>query len=51
MVVSRAVENRTAVVMADAAYNTAIVDPYGHIPALNYSKEGEQSILAAEYLW
>lgn len=30
-IVFRAIENRTAMIMADVAFNFAIVDSYGHI--------------------
>lgn len=48
MVVFRAVENRSAVVMADVAYNSSIIDPYGRVIASQVTPEGQQAILVAE---
>lgn len=46
--VMRAVENRVAVVKADVAYASAVIDPYGKIIALrNGSPEGEAFALVA----
>ncbi len=47
--VMRAVENRVAVVKADVAYASAIIDPYGRILALrNGSPDGEAFALVSE---
>lgn len=47
--VMRAVENRVAVVKADAAFSSAIVDPYGNILALrNASPQGGAFNLVAD---
>jgi apolipoprotein N-acyltransferase len=47
--VMRAVENRVAIVKADVAYASAIIDPYGKIIALrNGSPDGEAFSLVAE---
>ena len=48
MVVLRAIENRVAVVMADVAYNSAIVDPWGRVRRLVVTPEGEALTLVAE---
>lgn len=47
-IVFRAVENRTAFIMADAGYNSAIVDPYGHLLSLSITPKGEAATLVAE---
>ncbi|MBN2044929.1 MAG: apolipoprotein N-acyltransferase [Anaerolineales bacterium] len=47
-VVFRAIENRTAIVMADVAYNSAIVDPYGKVVKSVITPEGEEAILVAD---
>jgi apolipoprotein N-acyltransferase len=47
-IVLRAIENRTAMVMADVAYNSAIVDPYGHILELSITPGGEETTLIAD---
>ncbi len=47
--VLRAVENRVAIVKADAAYAAAIIDPYGKIVALrNGSPDGAAFALVAD---
>lgn len=47
--VMRAVENRVAIVKADVAYASAIIDPYGRIKALkNASPEGGAFALVAD---
>ncbi len=47
--VLRAVENRVAIVKADAAFAAAIIDPYGNIVALrNGSPDGEAFALVAD---
>lgn len=47
--VLRAVENRVAIVKADAAYAAAIIDPYGNIVALrNGSPDGAAFALVAD---
>lgn len=48
MMVFRAVENRSAVVMADVAYSSGIVDPYGRVIASQVTPEGRQVVLVAE---
>ena len=47
-VVFRAVENRVAIVKADVAFDSAIVDPYGRILARAVTPEGEQAVLVAD---
>ncbi len=47
-VVFRAVENRVAVVMADVAYNSAIVDAYGHVLQLVITPSGAADVLVAD---
>jgi apolipoprotein N-acyltransferase len=47
-IVFRAIENRAAIVMADVAHNSAIVDPYGHILQLDVSPTGKQTMLIAD---
>jgi apolipoprotein N-acyltransferase len=47
-IVFRAIENRIAIVMADVAYNSAIVDPYGHVLELVITPEGSQALLIAD---
>jgi apolipoprotein N-acyltransferase len=47
-IVFRAIENRTAIVMADVAYNSAIVDPYGRVLDLVITPEGSQASLVAD---
>ena len=47
-VVFRAVENRVALVKADVAFDSAIVDPYGRILARAVTPEGEQAVLVAD---
>jgi len=52
MVVFRAIENHSAIVMADVAYNSAIVDPFGQPLKSTHTKEGEQALLVTEVpLW
>jgi apolipoprotein N-acyltransferase len=46
--VFRAVENRTAVVKADIAFDSALIDPRGRILASAVSAEAEREILIAE---
>ena len=46
--VFRAVENRTAVVKADIAFDSALIDPRGRILASAVSPEAEREILIAE---
>jgi len=47
--VLRAVENRVAIVKADAAYASALIDPYGRIITLqNGSPQGEAFFLVAD---
>jgi apolipoprotein N-acyltransferase len=48
MAVFRAIENRSAMVMADVAYNSAVVDPHGRVLASSISREGQELILTAE---
>jgi apolipoprotein N-acyltransferase len=46
-VVFRAVENRVAMVKSDGGYDSAIIDPYGHIKALaSYPQGGEATIVS-----
>lgn len=45
--VFRAIENRVAFIMADVGFNSAIVDPYGHILELAISPTGEAAILVS----
>jgi apolipoprotein N-acyltransferase len=47
-IVFRAIENRTAIVMADVAYNSAIVDPYGHVLELVITPKGSQATLITD---
>lgn len=47
-IIFRAIENRTAITMADVAFNSAIVDSYGHILQLDISPTGRQSMLLAD---
>ncbi len=46
-VVFRAVENRVAMIKADTAYDSAIIDPYGNIVKKHVSTNPEQAVLAA----
>lgn len=46
-IIFRAIENRTAIVMADVAYNSAIVDPYGRILELTITPQGALATLVA----
>lgn len=48
MAVFRAIENRSAIVMADVAYNSAVVDPHGRVLASSITREGKGLILAAD---
>jgi apolipoprotein N-acyltransferase len=48
MAVFRAIENPSAIVMADVAYNSAVVDPHGRVLASSISQEGQELILTAE---
>jgi apolipoprotein N-acyltransferase len=50
-VVFRAIENRTAVIMADVAYNSAIVDGYGRVHQLAITPKGAQTTLIADVPW
>jgi len=47
-VVFRAIENRVAMIKADGGYNSAIIDPFGHILALASFPEGGEATLVAE---
>jgi apolipoprotein N-acyltransferase len=47
-IVFRAIENRTAIVMADVAYNSGIIDPYGRVLKLVITPEGSQATLVAD---
>jgi apolipoprotein N-acyltransferase len=47
-VVLRAIENRAAIVMADVAYNSAIVDSYGRVLKLAITPGGAQTTLVAD---
>lgn len=47
-IVFRAVENRVALVKADVAFDSAIVDPYGRIVARAVTPEGEQAVLVTD---
>jgi apolipoprotein N-acyltransferase len=47
-IVFRAIENRVAIIMADVAYNSAAVDPYGRILALSVTPQGEAVTLVAD---
>jgi apolipoprotein N-acyltransferase len=49
-VVFRAIENRVAMVKADGGYNSAIIDPYGHIIELAVFPEGGEATLVADLL-
>ncbi len=46
--VFRAIENRTALIMADVAFSSAIVDPFGQVKALRITPQGSQDILVAD---
>ena len=46
--VFRAVENHAAVVMADVAFSSAIVDPYGRVLKLSITPEGSATTLVAD---
>lgn len=46
--VFRAIETRQAVVKADSAYDSAIIDPYGRILARQMSKQGSRTTLVAD---
>jgi len=46
--VFRAIENRAAMVKADTAYDSAIIDPYGRILASTATPEGVAAVLVAE---
>lgn len=46
--VFRAVENRTAIIMTDVAFNSAIVDPYGRMLKLSITPEGSSATLVAD---
>jgi apolipoprotein N-acyltransferase len=46
--VFRAIENRTAFIMTDVAFNSAIVDPYGHVLKLAISPEGSATTLVSD---
>jgi apolipoprotein N-acyltransferase len=46
--VFRAIENRTAMVKADSAYDSAIIDPYGRILASTATPTGAAAVLAAD---
>lgn len=48
MPVFRAIESRSVVVMADVAYNSAIVDPYGRVVESVITPQGQQTILVAD---
>jgi len=47
-IVFRAVENRVALVKADVAFDSAIVDPWGRILARAVTPKPEQAILVAD---
>lgn len=47
-VVFRAIENRTAVVMADVAFSSAIIDPYGGVVESTFTPEGGAAIVIAD---
>lgn len=46
--VFRAVENRVAMVKADSAYDSAVIDPYGRVTALATEPEGGEATLVAD---
>jgi len=46
----RAIENRAVIIMTDVAFNSAIVDPYGHVLQLSISTEGSSTTLVADVL-
>ncbi|PWH17983.1 MAG: hypothetical protein DDG59_07145 [Anaerolineae bacterium] len=46
--VFRAVENRVAMVKADGGWDSAIIDPYGHIKALAAFPQGGEATLVGE---
>jgi len=46
--VFRAVENRVAMVKADVAFDSAIIDPYGRVLRRTVSTEPEAAILVAD---
>jgi apolipoprotein N-acyltransferase len=46
--VFRAIENRVAMVKSDAAWDSAIVDPYGRIREWTVTPEGSQATLVAD---
>jgi len=46
--VFRAIETRQAVVKADSAYDSAVIDPYGRIVARHLSKQGSRMTLVAD---
>jgi apolipoprotein N-acyltransferase len=48
MAVFRAIENRSAIVMADVAYNSAVIDPHGRVLTSSISREGQEQVLTAE---
>ncbi len=47
-VIFRAIENRVAMVKADAGYDSAIIDPYGRILALATEPQGGTATLVAD---
>jgi apolipoprotein N-acyltransferase len=47
-IVFRAIENRVAIVMADVAYNSVIVDPFGRVLELAITPVGEQATLVVD---
>jgi apolipoprotein N-acyltransferase len=47
-IVFRAIENRTAVDMADVAHHSALVDPYGRVLRLARTPEGSPATLVAD---
>jgi apolipoprotein N-acyltransferase len=47
-IVFRAIENHTAIVMADVAYNSVIVDPFGRVLKLVITPGGSQALLIAD---
>jgi apolipoprotein N-acyltransferase len=47
-VVFRAIENRTAIVMADVAFNSVIVDSHGRVLRLAITPEGSQATLVVD---
>jgi len=46
--VLRAIENRVAMVKADAAFNSAVVDPYGRVLGLVAEPTGTQAVVVAD---